>query len=70
MHFIFVNKIDCSWVSGETGLMTLGVSSWALRILDNVNDLHFVWDYRAILQSNNDTHRSGDSGTGIYPYTA
>ena len=49
--------------------MTLGVSSWALRILDNVNDLQFVWDYRAILQSNNDTHRLGDSGTGMYPYT-
>lgn len=43
--------------------------SCLLRILDNLNDFQFVLDYRAILQSNNDTHRLGDSSTGMYSYT-
>lgn len=42
--------------------------SCLLRILDNLNDFQFVLDYRAILQSNNDTHRLGDSSTGMYSY--
>ena len=42
--------------------------SCLLSILDNLNDFQFVLDYRAILQSNNDTHRLGDSSTGMYSY--
>ncbi|CAE7530266.1 mcfG, partial [Symbiodinium microadriaticum] len=37
-------------------------------ILDNLNDFQFILDYRAILQANNDTHRLGDSSTGMYAY--
>ncbi|CAJ1414261.1 unnamed protein product, partial [Effrenium voratum] len=38
-------------------------------ILDNVNTLKFILDYRAILQSNLDTHVLGDSATNVYSYT-
>jgi hypothetical protein len=37
-------------------------------ILDNVNSLELVLSHRALLQSNNDTHRLGVSSTGIYSY--
>lgn len=37
-------------------------------ILDNVNSLDLVLANRALLQSNNDTHRLGVSSTGIYSY--
>ena len=37
-------------------------------IFDNVNDMQFVLDYRALFQSNNDIHTLGDSKTGCYSY--
>ena len=37
-------------------------------IFDNVNDVRFVMDYRALLQANNDIHVLGASKTGMYSY--
>lgn len=37
-------------------------------VFDNVNDVKFVLDYRALFQANNDIHTLGDSKTGIYSY--
>ena len=37
-------------------------------LFDNVNDMSFVLDYRAMLQASNDIHRLGDSKTGCYSY--
>lgn len=37
--------------------------------MDNVNNLQFILDYRAVLQSNQETHRLGDSATSMYAYT-
>ena len=35
---------------------------------DNVNDMQFVLDYRALFQANNDIHTLGDSKKGCYSY--
>lgn len=37
-------------------------------VFDNVNDVRFVLDYRALFQANTDVHSLGDSRTGIYSY--
>ena len=37
-------------------------------VFDNVNDMSFVLDYRALFQANNDVHTLGDSKTGMYSY--
>ena len=37
-------------------------------LFDNVNDMSFVLDYRALFQANNDVHTLGDSKTGMYSY--
>ena len=38
-------------------------------LFDNVNDMRFVLDQRALFQSNNDLHKLGESKTGMYSYT-
>lgn len=38
-------------------------------VLDNVNSFQVVLDHRALLQSNNDVHKLGESTTGIYSYS-
>ena len=37
-------------------------------VFDNVNDMKFVLDYRALFQANNDVHTLGESKTGMYSY--
>ena len=37
-------------------------------MFDNVNDMRFVLDYRALFQASTDVHSLGDSRTGIYAY--
>lgn len=37
-------------------------------LFDNVNDMQFVLDYRALVQSNNSVHTLGQSQTGMYAY--
>ena len=37
-------------------------------VFDNVNDMSFVLNYKALLQANNDVHTLGDSKTGMYSY--
>ena len=37
-------------------------------VFDNVNDMQFVMDYRALFQANNDIHTLGESKTGVYSY--
>lgn len=37
-------------------------------VFDNVNDMKFVLDSRALFQANNDIHTLGESKTGIYAY--
>ena len=37
-------------------------------LFDNVNDMKFVLDQRALFQSNNDVHTLGESKTGMYSY--
>ena len=37
-------------------------------VFDNVNDMRFVLDYRALFQANTDIHTLGESRTGIYSY--
>ena len=37
-------------------------------VFDNVNNMKFILDYRALLQANNDVHTLGDSRTGCYAY--
>ena len=37
-------------------------------LFDNVNDMSFVLDYRALFQANNDVRALGDSKTGMYSY--
>ena len=37
-------------------------------VFDNVNDMDFILNYRAMFQSNNDIHALGDSKTGMYAY--
>ena len=37
-------------------------------VFDNVNDMRFVMDYRALFQANNDIHTLGESKTGMYSY--
>ena len=37
-------------------------------IFDNVNDMEFVLDHRALFQANNDVHTLGESRTGMYSY--
>ena len=39
-----------------------------LIIFDNVNDMSFVLDNRALMQANNDVHTLGESRTGVYSY--
>ena len=57
-------------VQGVTTLnlkgLTYGVHD--ALILDNINDLQLVLDYRAMLQSNVDMHRLGESQTGVFSY--
>ena len=43
-----------------------GVHTYIL--FDNVNDMQFVLDARALFQANNDFHTLGDSRTGMYAY--
>ena len=37
-------------------------------VFDNVNDMRFVLDYRALFQANSDIHILGESRTGMYSY--
>ena len=37
-------------------------------VFDNVNNMDFILDYRAMFQSNNDVHALGVSQTGMYKY--
>ena len=37
-------------------------------LFDNVNDMSFVLDHRALFQANNDVHTLGESKTGMYSY--
>ena len=37
-------------------------------VFDNVNDMKFVLDFRALFQANNDVHNLGESMTGMYAY--
>lgn len=37
-------------------------------LFDNVNDMQFVLDHRALVQSNNSVHTLGQSQTGMYAY--
>ena len=37
-------------------------------VFDNVNDMAFVLNYRALFQANNDIHTLGESKTGCYSY--
>lgn len=37
-------------------------------VFDNVNDMKFVLNYRALFQANNDIHTLGESKTGCYAY--
>lgn len=37
-------------------------------VFDNVNDMRFVLEYRAMFQANTDVHALGESRTGIYSY--
>ena len=37
-------------------------------VFDNVNDMQFVLDYRAMFQANNDVHTLGESKTRMYSY--
>ena len=37
-------------------------------VFDNVNDMAFVLNNRALFQANNDIHTLGSSRTGIYSY--
>jgi len=37
-------------------------------IFDNVNNMEFVLDHRALFQANNDMHTLGESKTGMYSY--
>ena len=57
-------------VQGATTLnlkgLTYGVND--ALILDNINDLQLVLDYRALLQSNLDLHKLGESQTGVFSY--
>ena len=39
------------------------------RILDNINDWSFILEHRALLQSNLDFHKLGESQTGVFSYT-
>ena len=43
-------------------------STHSYVIFDNVNDMKFILDYRAMFQANNDIHTLGDSKTGCYSY--
>ena len=38
-------------------------------VFDNVSDMQFVLDNRALFQSNNDMHTVGESKTGMYSYS-
>ena len=37
-------------------------------VFDNVNDMAFILNYRALFQANNDVHVLGESKTGMYSY--
>ena len=37
-------------------------------VFDNVNDMRFILDYKAMFQANNDLHTLGESKTGMYKY--
>ena len=37
-------------------------------LFDNVNDMKFILDFRALIQANNDIHVLGESKTGMYSY--
>ena len=37
-------------------------------VFDNVNDMKFILDFRALFQANNDLHTLGESRTGCYVY--
>ena len=39
------------------------------RILDNINDWSFILEHRALLQSNFDFHKLGESQTSVFSYT-
>ena len=43
-------------------------STHSYVIFDNVNDMKFILDYRAMFQANNDIHTLGDNKTGCYSY--
>ena len=37
-------------------------------VFDNVNDMSFVMNYRALFQANNDVHKLAESRRGMYSY--
>ena len=39
-------------------------------VFDNVDDMRFVLDFRAMFQANNDVHTLGESKTAMYSYHA
>lgn len=56
------------------GASTLNLSAFKYGhhdalILDNINSFEIILSLRALLQSNTDIHRLGESATGIYSYT-
>ena len=61
-----VELAQFEWTSNLACFHAFGLR---LRVLDNVNHLQFILDYRAVLQSNQETHRLGDSATSMYAYT-
>ena len=49
-------------------LRTYDPSLHGYIVYDNVNNMDFILDYRAMFQANNDVHTLGDSKTGMYSY--
>ena len=39
-----------------------------MYIFDNVNEMSFLLEHRALFQANNDLHILGESKTGMYSY--
>ena len=66
-------KLDSAWQSFFSGAELPDLRSYDPQlhdyiVFDNVNDMRFVLDYRALFQANTDIHTLGESRTGMYSY--
>ena len=52
----------------NTSFLCYDPSKHSYLLFDNVNDMSFVLNSRALFQANNDVHTLGDSKTRIYSY--